>query len=238
MSDREFDKIFIRIYVLFGELLWFVLSIIITALIGGFFYVLRKYLYSIFRILGVTYFSDRHKLIREINSDLLWCMGALRADVYGLFRTYNGKSYVEENNFSTLDTDSKKVYTYNKIITKRVNDKPNGFFPEYLDVSLYSSIICKIINNDWYIFKYEEIKSDSPQSQLLVFMESNGIDTLMAYRIWDIDKKTYGLIFFCWGINKEPIFDRHVSKKLDSISIRFQNYVSSSIMEKIGVRLI
>ena len=44
----------------------------------------------------------------------------------------------------------------------------------------------------------------------------------------------FGIILFTWSKkpNLENLFDRVVSKKLDSISIRFQNYIVSSIVEK------
>ena len=50
-----------------------------------------------------------------------------------------------------------------------------------------------------------------------------------------MDIKTFGMILFTWSKKPEleNLFDRNVSKKLDSISIRFQNYIVSSIMEKI-----
>jgi hypothetical protein len=50
-----------------------------------------------------------------------------------------------------------------------------------------------------------------------------------------MDRKTFGLILFTWSKKPEIdyLFDRDVSKKLDSISIRFQNYIVSSIMEKV-----
>jgi hypoxanthine phosphoribosyltransferase len=50
-----------------------------------------------------------------------------------------------------------------------------------------------------------------------------------------MDTKTFGMIIFTWS--KKPdldnLFDPLVSKKLDSISIRFQNYIVSSLIEKV-----
>jgi hypothetical protein len=50
-----------------------------------------------------------------------------------------------------------------------------------------------------------------------------------------MDRKTFGMILFTWSKKPEleNLFDRNVSKKLDSISIRFQNYIVSSVMEKL-----
>ncbi len=104
-----------------------------------------------------------------------------------------------------------------------------------MDYKTYKSIIDHTIANDWQLIYYDAIKSENPKSELLIFLEANGIDYLLSYKIWDMDRKTFGMIFFTWSKKPEleNLFDRNVSKKLDSISIRFQNYIVSSIMEKI-----
>ena len=91
------------------------------------------------------------------------------------------------------------------------------------------------MSNDWSLISYDGIKNDYPTSPLIIFLEANGIDHLLSYKIWDMNTKTFGIILFTWrkSPNLDNLFERNVSKKLDSISIRFQNYVVSSIVEKV-----
>jgi hypothetical protein len=79
--------------------------------------------------LGLTYFAERNKIIRDINSDLLWCQGALRANAYGLFRTYNSRNYLVDSDIDTLDTNARILKSASrKIKVIKVNSKPDGFF--------------------------------------------------------------------------------------------------------------
>ena len=107
-----------------------ILSVIASVIV----YFLRSKIFSILAMLGITYFQERHKNIREINSDLLWCQGALRADSYSLYRTFNGQAYInEEVAFNLSDTDSKpNVFKNKKITVRKISSKPNDFFPKLL----------------------------------------------------------------------------------------------------------
>lgn len=239
MNQEQFDKIFIKLFIGLSELTAIIVTAILTAVSGFLIFFARRYIYSLLNKIGVTYFSERLKAIRDINSDLIWCMGALHANVYGLFRTYNGKAFVQDTPYSTNDSDIKRFNaSMKKIIVKKYNAKPEEFFDDYLDKSMYESILKKSVKNDWHIFSYEELKTDNRNNPMLLFMESNCIEYLMTFRIWDMNNKTYGLIFFAWSNkpNIDVLFTRVVSKRLDSVSIRFQNYISSSIFEKIGIR--
>ena len=55
-----------------------------------------------------------------------------------------------------------------------------------LDVRIYKSIIDHTIANDCQLISYEAIKNDNPKTDLLIFLEANGIDYLLSYKIWDI----------------------------------------------------
>lgn len=237
--DEHLDKVFVKIFLGFSEIIGATIAILFTAGTGAFFYFVRKHLYEWLKILGVTYFADRLKNIRDINSDLIWIQGAFKADVYGLFRTYNGKSYVEDSmEFSANVTDSKKLKQYEKIKVKKMNAKPEAFFPNYLDRDLYKFIIDQTVISDWKFFSYDSLKLNNPNSPILVFLESEGINNLLTYRIWDKNKKTYGIVLFTWGkdIDINIVFTKQISKKLDSIAIRFQTHIESSLIEKIGIR--
>ena len=235
---KQFDKFIFRVALHFSEIFsYFLLSVF--AVFGSLLIIYaRKYGSLLLSKIGITYFIDRLNTIRDINSDLIWIQGALRADVYAIFRTFNGKSYIEDNSYNPHDTGKKKIVNVEKIIARIVNSKPTKYFPDYLDVDVYKQILSLSVSNDWQIISYDYIKKNEPTSKLLVFMELQGIENLFSYRIWDIDKKTYGIILFTWSksVNIDSLFDRTISKKLDSVSIRFQNYVSSSILEKVGIR--
>ena len=237
--DDKLDRIAVKLFLGFSEIIGMVLAVLFTTTAGLFIYYVRKHVYEWLRIIGVNYFADRLKNIKDINSDLTWIQGAFRADVYGLFRTYNGKSYVEDTNeFSATVTDSKKLRAYSKIKVKKMNSKPFDFFPEFLDKDLYKFIIDQTVLNDWKFFSYDSLKANNPNSPILVFLESEAINNLLTYRIWDKNKKTYGIVLFAWGNDPDidNMFTRQVSKKLDSIAIRFQTHIESSIMEKVGIR--
>lgn len=237
--DDRLDRIAVKLFMGFSEIIGMALAVIITAGVGALFYYIRKHLYEWLRIIGVNYFADRLKNIRDINSDLIWIQGAFKADVYGLFRTYNGKSYVEDNaDFSRMDTDSKKFIHLKKIKVRKMNSKPDDFFPDFLDNDLYQHIIDQTVINDWKIFSYDSLKANNPNSPILVLLEAQYINNLLTFRIWDKNKKTYGIILFAWNREVEAgeIFTKQISKKLDSIAIRFQSHIESSLMEKVGVR--
>jgi len=232
----DFDKIIHKIIVGITEISLIILTSILSILVSVILFFLRQKIYNVLSWLGLTYFAERNKIIRDINSDLLWCQGALRANAYGLFRTYNSRNYLVDSDIDKLDTNARILKSASrKIKVIKVNSKPDGFFPIELDVRIYKSIIDHTIANDWQLISYEAIKNDNPKTDLLIFLEANGIDYLLSYKIWDMDRKTFGLILFTWSKKPEIdyLFDRDVSKKLDSISIRFQNYIVSSIMEKV-----
>ena len=132
-------------------------------------------------------------------------------------------------------TSPKRLKSDLKIKVHKINSKPEEFFPKELDYKLFKAIINTTVANDWKLITYESISNEYPKSEILLFLEANGIDSLLSYKIWDMDKKTFGIIFFSWSTppNIDLLFDRVVSKRLDSISIRFQNYIVSSIVEKI-----
>ena len=208
------------------------LSIIASVLV----FFLRQRIYNFLSKFGLTYFEERNKMIRDINSDLVYCQGALRAKTYGLFRTYNGRAYLVDEDIKPSETNAKKLININrKIKVRKINSKPEDFFPKELDFKILKSIINHTLANDWQLIYYDSIKNENPKTELLIFLEANGIDHLLSYKIWDMDAKTFGMIVFTWS--KQPdlenLFDSMVSKKLDSISIRFQNYIVSSLVEKV-----
>lgn len=197
---------------------------------------LRQRIYHLLSILGLTYFEERNKMIRDINSDLVYCQGVLRAKTYGLFRTYNGRAYLVDEDIKPSETNAKKLINIDrKVKVRRINSKPDDFFPKELDFKIFKSIINHTIANDWQLISYDSIKNENPNTELLIFLEANGIDHLLSYKIWDMDTKTFGMILFTWSKKPdlENLFDPLVSKKLDSISIRFQNYIVSSLIEKV-----
>lgn len=235
--SEELHKILVKIMIGLAEVSVIIFTSILSIIASVVVYFLRSRISNLLAALGIAYFQERYKTIRDINSDLLWCQGALRADSYSIFRTYNGQAYVnEEISFNLSNTDSKPaIFKKNKIIIRKINSKPETFFPEFLSYEIYKSIIHASMANDWSLISYDGIKSDYPTSPLIIFLEANGIDNLMSYKIWDMNTKTFGIILFTWSKkpNLENLFDRQVSKKLDSISIRFQNYIVSSIAEKL-----
>lgn len=235
--SEEVNKILVKIMIGITEVSVIIFTSILSIFASVIIYFLRSKIFKILSAIGITYFQERHKNIRDINSDLLWCQGALRADTYSLYRTFNGQAYInEEVTFNLSNTDSKQTIFKNKKITvRKINSKPDDFFPELLDYDIYKSIIHASLANDWSLISYDGIKSDYPTSPLIIFLEANGIDNLMSYKIWDMNTKTFGIILFTWSKKPtlENLFDRTVSKKLDSISIRFQNYIVSSIAEKL-----
>ena len=234
--SHELHKILVKIIIGLAEVSVIIFTSILSVIASVLVYFLRTRIFYLLSLMGITYFQERHKNIREINSDLLWCQGALRADSYSLYRTFNGQAYInEEVTFNLSDTDSKpNVFKNKKITIRKINSKPNDFFPEFLDYEIYKSIIHASMANDWSLISYDAVKRDYPTSPLIIFLEANGIDNLMSYKIWDMNTKTFGIILFTWSKKPslENLFDRTVSKKLDSISIRFQNYIVSSIVEK------
>ncbi|HRG49191.1 MAG TPA: hypothetical protein PLG41_23510 [Leptospiraceae bacterium] len=234
--SHELHKILVKIIIGLAEVSVIIFTSVLSIFASVLVYFLRSRIFKILAALGITYFQERHKNIREINSDLLWCQGALRADSYSLYRTFNGQAYInEEVTFNLSDTDSKpNVFKNKKITVRKINSKPSDFFPEFLDYEIYKSIIHASMANDWSLISYDAVKRDYPTSPLIIFLEANGIDNLMSYKIWDMNTKTFGIILFTWSKKPslENLFDRTVSKKLDSISIRFQNYIVSSIVEK------
>jgi len=233
MDHIDFDKIYLKIFVGISELIVIISYALLSLFTGIILFFVRKYIYKALNWIGVSYFNYRLTNIRHINSDLIWCQGVLQADSYGLFRTYNGKSYVCDT-FPLTDTGRAKISNLSKIVIRKVNSKPEDFFPEYLEVDVYNTILENTLQSDWKVFSYDKLKSTDSNSSLLVFLEENGIECLMTFRIWDKEKKTYGLIFFTWS--KEPnidlLFTRNVSKKLDSVSIRFQSHIDTSVLEK------
>lgn len=237
--DDKLTKISVKLFLGFSEIIGMALAVMFTAGVGALFYYIRKHLYEWLNIIGINYFADRLKNIREINSDLIWIQGAFKADIYGLFRTYNGKSYIDDNTeFPATETDAKRLKKYSKIKVRKMNSKPDEFFPEFLDRDLYQFIIDQTVINDWKFFSYDSLKEHNPNSPILVFLEAEFINNLLTFRIWDKSKKTYGIVLFAW--NQEPdinnLFTKQISKKLDSIAIRFQTHIESSLMEKVGVR--
>ena len=234
MTDYNFDKIITKFLMGLGEIVLIIVYTICSFFAGIFLFLIRKYIYKILNWVGISYFNERHTNIRCINSDLIWCQGSLQADSYGLFRTYNGKSYVVDNLFNPHDTGKKKIDLLQKIYVEKVNSKPEDFYDEFIDVEIYESILKSTLTNDWKVFSYDQLRATNSNSPILVFLEENGIDYLMTYRIWDKENKTYGLIFFTWAREPENEISltREVSKKLDSISIRFQSHINTSVLEK------
>lgn len=233
--QNEFDKIISKLILGLLEASIVTIISIMSLAASVIMYFLRRYIYSFLGILGINYFKERNKIIRDINSDLLWCQGALRADSYCLFRTYNGRAYITEEITPHKTNPNMPTIPEGKITVKKVNSKPEEFFPNFLDQEIYNSVIALSVSNDWQLISYDAIKADNPSNPLIVFLEEQGIDHLLSYRIWDMNTKTFGIVLFTWGFrpNLEDLFDRKVSKKLDSISIRFQNYIVSSIIEKV-----
>lgn len=233
--QTEFDKIISKLLLGLLEASIVTIISIMSLTASVIMYFLRRYIYSLLGILGINYFKERNKAIRDINSDLIWCMGALRADSYCMFRTYNGRAYITEEISPHKSNPNLPVVSDKKITVKKVNSKPEEFFPNILEQEIYNSIIQLSVSNDWKLISYDFIKATNPNNPLIIFLEEQGIDHLLSYRIWDMNTKTFGIIFFTWGFapNLDDLFDRKVSKKLDSISIRFQNYIVSSILEKV-----
>lgn len=235
--SEEVNKILVKIMIGITEVSVIIFTSILSIFASVIIYFLRSKIFKILSAIGITYFQERHKNIRDINSDLLWCQGALRADTYSLYRTFNGQAYInEEVTFNLSNTDSRQnIFINKKITVRKINSKPDDFFPELLDYEIYKSIIHASLANDWSLISYDGIKNDFPTSPLIIFLEAHGIDNLMSYKIWDMNTKTFGIILFTWSKkpNLDNLFDRSVSKKLDSISIRFQNYIVSSIAEKL-----
>lgn len=235
--SEEVNKILVKIMIGITEVSVIIFTSILSIFASVIIYFLRSKIFKILSAIGITYFQERHKNIRDINSDLLWCQGALRADTYSLYRTFNGQAYInEEVTFNLSNTDSRQnIFINKKITVRKINSKPDDFFPELLDYEIYKSIIHASLANDWSLISYDGIKNDLPTSPLIIFLEAHGIDNLMSYKIWDMNTKTFGIILFTWSKkpNLDNLFDRSVSKKLDSISIRFQNYIVSSIAEKL-----
>lgn len=233
----EIDRILTKILLGLTEFALILLTSALSIFASVLVFFLRKRVYTVLAFLGLNYFEERNKMIRDINSDLVYCQGALKADTYALFRTYNGKAYlIEDNDNMPHITGRKDAIKENaKIKVRKINSKPEDFFPKELECELYKSIINHTIANDWQLISYDKIKEENPKTELLIFLEANGIDYLLSFKIWDMDIKTFGMILFTWSKKPEleNLFDRNVSKKLDSISIRFQNYIVSSIMEKI-----
>jgi hypothetical protein len=235
--SNDIDKILTKIIVGLTEFALIILTSALSIFASVLVFFLRGRVYKLLAYFGLNYFEERNKMIRDINSDLLFCQGALRADTYALFRTFNGKAYlIEDNDTMPHITGRKDAIKENaKIKVRKINSKPEDFFPKELEYEIYKSIINHTIANDWQLISYDSIRNENPKTELLIFLEANGIDHLLSFKIWDMDKKTFGMILFTWSRKPdlENLFDRNVSKKLDSISIRFQNYIVSSLMEKI-----
>lgn len=234
MTDTNFDKLIVKIIMGLSEIALVIIYALASFAAGVFLFFIRKYIYRLLNWIGISYFNERHLNIRNINSDLIWCQGSLQADSYGLYRTYNGRSYVVDNVFNPHDTGKKKIDLLQKIYVEKVNSKPEDYYGEYIDVEIYESILKSTLKNDWKVFSYDQLRATNSNSPILVFLEENGIDYLMTYRIWDKENKTYGLIFFTWAREPENEISltREVSKKLDSISIRFQSHINTSVLEK------
>lgn len=232
----QIDSILKKIIIGITEVSIIVLTSALYIFASVLVFFLRQRVYVLLSYLGLNYFEERNKMIRDIKSDLVYCQGALRAKTYGLFRTYNGRAYLIDEDIKPSETNAKRLININrKIKVRRINSKPDDFFPKELDFKIFKSIINHTIANDWQLISYDSIKNENPETELLVFLEANGIDYLLSYKIWDMDTKTFGIIIFTWS--KKPdldnLFDPLVSKKLDSISIRFQNYIVSSLVEKV-----
>jgi hypothetical protein len=149
--SEELHKIFVKIMVGVAEVSAIIFTSILSVIASVIVYFLRSKIFSILAMLGIAYFQERHKNIREINSDLLWCQGALRADSYSLYRTFNGQAYInEEVAFNLKDTDSKpNVFKNKKITVRKISSKPDDFFPKLLEYEIYKSIIHASLANDW-----------------------------------------------------------------------------------------
>ena len=234
--SSEIDNIIKKILVGVTEITLIVLTSALSIFASVLVFFLRQKIYHLLSKLGLTYFEERNKMIRDINSDLVYCQGVLRAKTYGLFRTYNGRAYLVDEDIKPSETNAKKLINIDrKVNVRRINSKPDDFFPKELDFKIFKSIINHTIANDWQLISYDSIKNENPNTELLIFLEANGIDHLLSYKIWDMDTKTFGMILFTWSKKPdlENLFDPLVSKKLDSISIRFQNYIVSSLIEKV-----
>lgn len=234
--SSEIDNIIKKILVGVTEITLIVFTSALSIFASVLIFFLRQKIYNLLSKLGLTYFEERNKMIRDINSDLVYCQGALRAKTYGLFRTYNGRAYLVDEDIKPSETNAKKLINIDrKVKVRKINSKPDDFFPKELDFKIFKSIINHTIANDWQLISYDSIKNENPKTELLIFLEANGIDHLLSYKIWDMDTKTFGMILFTWSKKPdlENLFDPLVSKKLDSISIRFQNYIVSSLIEKV-----
>jgi len=234
--SSEIDNIIKKILVGVTEITLIVFTSALSIFASVLVFFLRQKIYHLLSKLGLTYFEERNKMIRDINSDLVYCQGVLRAKTYGLFRTYNGRAYLVDEDIKPSETNAKKLINIDrKVKVRRINSKPDDFFPKELDFKIFKSIINHTIANDWQLISYDSIKNENPNTELLIFLEANGIDHLLSYKIWDMDTKTFGMILFTWSKKPdlENLFDPLVSKKLDSISIRFQNYIVSSLIEKV-----
>ena len=106
--SEELHKIFVKIMIGLAEVSVIIFTSILSIIASVVVYFLRSRISNLLAALGITYFQERNKSIRDINSDLLWCQGALRADSYSLYRTFNGQAYInEEVTFNLTNTDSK-----------------------------------------------------------------------------------------------------------------------------------
>ena len=149
--SEELHKILVKIMIGLAEVSVIIFTSILSIIASVVVYFLRSRISNLLAVLGITYFQERNKSIRDINSDLLWCQGALRADSYSLYRTFNGQAYInEEVAFSATNTNSKpNVFKNKKITVRKINSKPDEFFPELLEYEIYKSIIHASLANDW-----------------------------------------------------------------------------------------
>ena len=102
-AENLLNKLFLKLYLGISEIMGIIIGVILTALSGLLLLLTKKYVYIFLDKIGISYFANRQRTIQDINRDLIFCQGRFNANVFGLFRTYNGRSYVEDNNFSITE---------------------------------------------------------------------------------------------------------------------------------------
>ena len=103
-------------------------------------------------------------MIRDINSDLVYCQGALKAKTYGLLGLTTDTFYLIDEDIKPSETDAKKlINSSRKIKVRRINSKPDDFCPKELGFKIFKSIINHTIANDWQLISYDSIKTKIPK---------------------------------------------------------------------------
>lgn len=228
MNDLEdaFNRLFYKLYLYFGELL----TIVILSLMAVFYFFFKQYIFLFFDKLGVGYFRERKERISQTLSDVIEAKGMVKADAVVLYRLSNGKWFTH-----IVQTEiDKHEYIYEDLKITRVYHKPFDVFPEKLDPSDYNAIIKYALTNDYETFSWLDIRGENRLSPVLSFLQEKNLTYFLVYRITDYSARDYGFLLFSWKSepDKELFVSRRLIKILDSINIRFQNYIESSLIEK------